>query len=97
MAFRNQTVNTVAAQLLSQNPARTSWLIYNNGASDCFVSGDGTLSTTNGMKIAAGAQLSFSRRDGDDSAAALYAVVAAATADLRIQESFESIVNLGLS
>lgn len=81
-APRTVTVSTTATLLGSNDPTIKSRRIRNNGAASIFIGGS-TVTTSGGTKgweVAAGAT------DTIEGSAALYGIIAAATADVTVWE-----------
>lgn len=72
---------TTAMQILPRNQNRVAALILNVGAVDVYLGRDATVTTTTGLKLAAGESLAD--QASEDS---WYAIVASGTGDLRIVE-----------
>lgn len=80
--FSDPAPTTSAAVVLSANALRTSCLIQNVGTVDVYLGKDNTVTTTNGIKLAAGASLA-----DDASVDAWWGITASGTADLRVLET----------
>lgn len=76
------TVGTVAAVLLAANADRRSMIILNNSANDIYIGSDATVTTANGLKIAAGQTITIDKAPQ----AAIYAIGSAAGLDVRTLE-----------
>ena len=92
MPFSQTTVGVAAIQIAPFNKLRLGITIRSLGVAQCFISNDRVNIAAQGFPIAIGEYLTLLERDGDDPAAALYAITAAGTADLRIIESYERII-----
>jgi hypothetical protein len=91
MPFRQWTATTTAQQVVAFNAKRSTIVIRNASGATVYISIDSTGVVTAGWPLAPGDFVGFIQRDGDDSAAAIYAQTAAATTDLRIQESYGEV------
>ena len=88
MAFRQITAGIVAQCVVAHNLKRTALTVKNLGAARVFLSYDRTDIIAQGFPVDTGEVISLIEADGDDAKLALFAVTAAGTGDLRIQESF---------
>ena len=79
--FSAVTATTTAAAALVANTSRITAMIQNISATDCYLGKDNTLTTSNGILLAAGAALV-----DDDSTDAWWSRTASGTASLRIVE-----------
>ncbi len=86
MAYRPVTVATTATQLAGQDLKRRSISLFNNSGADVFFSQNQSITTGNGFVLKAGASVSLVREEGDEPELPLWAVVAAGTADVRVQD-----------
>jgi len=92
MPFRQETATTTAQQVVAYNSKRSTCVIRNASGATVYISNDVVGIVSAGWPLAPGDFVGFIRKDGDDSAAAIYAQTAAATTDLRIQESFGEVL-----
>lgn len=88
MGYRQVTVNTSVLEIVPFNKSRTGIVIQNFSGSTVYISDNATDGATKGFPVAVGQALSGALYKEDEPADALYAVVSAGTADLRIAESF---------
>lgn len=79
--FTTAAPTSSGAQALAANEARVKAVIVNNGGNTVFLGKDNTVTTSNGLALAAGATL-----EDDVSSDAWFAVVVSGTGDLRICE-----------
>ena len=75
------TVTTAATQILAANPNRAGAIIANTGASTLFIGRDNTVTTGNGIPVAAGGSI-----EDNQSGDAWFGIVASGTADVRALE-----------
>ena len=87
-APRSEIVTTTSTKLISQNPKRTSLLVDNLSAQTVFDGLDVGLTTGKGTTIGVGETKIWSQEFGDDPTLARFFIVAAGTADIRIEEGF---------
>jgi len=92
MPFRQETATTTAQQVVAYNAKRSGCVVRNASGATCYISNDAAGVLAGGWPLVAGDFIAFIKRDGDDSAAAIYAQTAALTTDLRIQESFGELI-----
>jgi len=90
MTFRKVEVTTVVRQIASYNPKRVCISITNYAGSDAFIHTNQTRVTTEGFPIAVGTTISLIKADGDDPREALWGQTVTGTADIRVQESWET-------
>jgi hypothetical protein len=88
MAFRQFLAGATVGQAVAYNAKRLAITIKNIGAAQVFIGQDSPDLAALGFPLSAGEYLSLIASDGDDPTMGLYAITAAGTADLRIQESF---------
>lgn len=91
MPTRPITVDTTPTQILSYNNKRTAASFTNNGTATIFVSEDQNALATNGYPIPVGGALDLVRALGDEPQLEWFGLVAAATQNLRVLESFGEI------
>lgn len=89
--FFNVDVGVVLVQIVPYNKQRTGILIRNTGPATAFLSNDQTDLLDTGYPLASGEFVAFLSADGDVPELQLYAVTAAAAADLRIVETFGEV------
>ena len=79
--FTDPAPTNTAAVALAANSSRITAVIQNVGTVDVYIGKDNTVTTTNGLLLAAGASLT-----DDSSTDAWWGITASGTADLRILE-----------
>lgn len=79
--FADPAPTSTAASVLAANTSRKSCTIQNVGTVDVYLGKDNTVTTTNGLKLAAGDTLT-----DDVSTDAWWGITASGTADLRVLE-----------
>ena|ERR1700722_18669330 len=79
--FTTSAPTTAAAQCLAANASRKKAIIYNNGSVVVYLGKDGTVTSSNGLPLLAGASL-----EDDASTDAWYAITVSGTGDLRVLE-----------
>lgn len=94
MPSRPVTVAATPTQILSYNNQRTTASFTNNGTNTIFVSEDQLDIATNGHPIAVGGALDLIRALGDEPQLEWFAIVAAATENLRVLEAFGELPEL---
>lgn len=75
------SVGSTATLILAANADRERALIVNNGSQTIYLGKDNTVTTANGLPLAAGASL-----EDDRTSDAWYGIVASGTADVRVLE-----------
>lgn len=76
------SIGTSAAQIVLGRSSREALLVQNLGTADLYVGGS-TVTTANGVKVAAGSAMGFSDFNGP-----LYGISASGTLDVRYLESY---------
>ena len=94
MPTRPITVGTTATRILSYNNQRTTASFTNNGSNTIFVSEDQSDLAANGYPIPVGGALDLVRALGDEPQLEWFALVSAATENLRVLEGFGEIPEL---
>lgn len=86
MPYFNVTVTTEVTQLVGTRIGRKSVAVFNNSTTtDAFVSQDRDGILTKGFPLRIGSSMVLTEEEGDEPHQALYAQVAAGTADIRVQ------------
>jgi len=86
MPWSVQPVGANANQeVVAENNRRESLMVFNNGTSTIFISGNAA-PLTDGIPLAPGAAMIFKKIEGDNVTERLYGQVAAGTGELRITE-----------
>lgn len=88
MSFRAKIVQTTETQLIGPNPKRTAVIFKNTSAQTVFISRDRSRIVEEGFPLETTSVFTLIARDGDNPTEAIYAQVAATTADVRISEQF---------
>ncbi len=86
MPYRPVTVTTTPTMLAGYDAKRRSISLINNSTVDVFFSQDQAVTTANGFVLKAGSGVTLTREEGDEPEYTLWAVVAAGSADVRVQE-----------
>ncbi len=86
MPWTDQPVGATANQeVVAENNRRRSLVVFNNGTTTVFISGNAA-PLNDGIPLAPGAAMILKDIDGDNVTERLYGQVAAGTGDLRINE-----------
>lgn len=91
MAEKAVLVGTTRVQLVAVNFKRTTITFHNRGAAEVFLSRDKGSIAGQGFPLPSGGFAAFLKVEGDDTVNAIYAIVSATTADVRVTESFEPL------